>query len=196
MIAPALLIITGHPATGKTTLANLLAAELSLPLLSKDVLKETLFDSLGWCDRAWSRQVGVAAITQLYRLADSLLFARRPFVIESNFRADLDTPRMQALAASHSFRPVQIRCVAAGDVLVARIRHRIASGQRHPGHCDELGAADLEIVRRRSDIQPLPIGGALLTIDTTDPACIDYPAVLAWARAQLAAAADSDPPRS
>jgi dephospho-CoA kinase len=42
------ILITGHPATGKTTLAHYLAQELGLPLLWRDGLKEKLADTLGW----------------------------------------------------------------------------------------------------------------------------------------------------
>lgn len=185
MTAPALLIVTGHPATGKTTLASWLSGELGLPLVSKDVFKETLFDSLGWRDREWSRQVGSAAIALLYRTAEALLASGRPLILESNFRADLDTPRMRALRARHPFRPAQIRCVARGDVLAERICERIRLGQRHPGHCDDATEADLAVVRSRGPIEPLPIGGALLTVDTTEPAALDLGAISWWARAQL-----------
>ncbi|NTU85538.1 MAG: ATP-binding protein [Chloroflexales bacterium] len=188
MIAPALLIVTGHPTTGKTTLASHLAAELSLPLLSKDMLKETLFDTLGSRDREWSHQVGVAAIALLYRLAGVLLGAGRPLIIESNFRPDLDTPRMLDLRARHPFRPVQLRCVASGEVMAERYLRRIAAGQRHPGHCESPDAA--EVVRVRGHIEPLALGGAVLTIDTTDLADINMAAITGWAGAHLA----GDPP--
>ncbi len=38
-----LMIILGCPASGKTTLAHRLAAELTVPILSKDDIKEALF---------------------------------------------------------------------------------------------------------------------------------------------------------
>lgn len=181
-----LIIVTGHPATGKTTLSRHLAAALGLPLLSKDLLKETIFDSLGWSDRAWSRRVGVTAIALLYTLTDGLLQGCPALIVESNFRADLDTARMRELQARRPFVPVQIRCVASGEVQVARLRARIAAGERHPGHCDEVGPADLELVRHRGHIEPLGLDGPLLTVDTTCPETINDAAVVSWTRAALA----------
>ena len=40
-------LVAGWPASGKSTLATGLAAELGLPLLAKDEIKEALMDGLG-----------------------------------------------------------------------------------------------------------------------------------------------------
>jgi len=69
---PVALIITGAPASGKSTLGRQLAAALSLPYLSKDLFKETLFDSLGWQDRAWSQRLGGTSMALLFRSAEAL----------------------------------------------------------------------------------------------------------------------------
>ncbi|WP_298406923.1 AAA family ATPase [uncultured Chloroflexus sp.] len=187
MQIPTLIIVTGHPATGKTTLSQALATGLRLPLLSKDAFKELMFDGLGWSDREWSRQVGATAISMLYHTAATILASGQSLIMESNFRVDLDTLRMQRLQTIAPFHPVQIRCVANGNVLAERILRRVALGQRHPGHCDDMSPADLEVVRTRGDITPLPIGGPLLTVDTTMPELIDMNAILQWATAQLRA---------
>jgi len=59
---PRLLVLTtGLPGAGKTTLARQVAVALELPLLSKDIVKERLSDILGVHDRAWSMKLGAAA---------------------------------------------------------------------------------------------------------------------------------------
>ena len=58
---PRLLIVNGLPGSGKTTLSRELAPRLGLPLISKDDIKELLFDQLGWSDREQSKRFGGAA---------------------------------------------------------------------------------------------------------------------------------------
>jgi predicted kinase len=42
-----LVLVTGPPAAGKTTVARPLARCLALPLIGKDTIKEALFDAMG-----------------------------------------------------------------------------------------------------------------------------------------------------
>src|SRR5690606_31301980 len=87
--SPTLVVmVTGHPATGKTTLANHLARELELPLLWRDRIKETLLDLLPSPDAevtAWSRRLSGVSWTLLYQQIEVLLQARVAHVVESNF---------------------------------------------------------------------------------------------------------------
>jgi predicted kinase len=189
MTIPALLIVTGHPATGKTTLARAVAAALALPLVSKDTLKESLFDSLGWSDKAWSLRVGVAAIALLYRMAETTLSAGASLIVESNFRADFDTARMLDLHGRCAFRPVQLRCVASGEVMAERYLRRLAAGERHPGHCETFAEAHIAALRAVGPIEPLGLDGPVLTVDTTDLSRLNMAAVLSWTRARIAATA-------
>jgi hypothetical protein len=53
-----LIVVTGMPGTGKSTFARQLAARLAVSLLSKDLVKECLFEALGSGDAPSSNQTG------------------------------------------------------------------------------------------------------------------------------------------
>src|SRR5579884_1470721 len=105
MASPLALIITGPPASGKTTLGRQVARGLGLPYLSKDLFKETLFDSLGWHDRDWSRRLGGASMALLFRSAEALLEAGQSLALESAFYLAWDTPQLRALGDRYPCRP-------------------------------------------------------------------------------------------
>ena len=175
--APLLLVICGLPATGKTTLGRRLAADLGLPFFSKDDLKETLFDALGAADRAWSRRLGVASFALLRHVTETLLAARQSLVVEANFLATYDAPFYQAVTARHGARVAQIWLTAEPATIVRRFERRAASDERHPGHVELAHLDELRPALLRTDDAPLPLAGALLTVDTTDFASFDYDAL-------------------
>jgi predicted kinase len=184
---PLLVIITGLPASGKTTLGRRLASELRLPFICRDDLKEILFDTLGWRDRAWSQKLGVASWELLYYLIAVELVAGRSLIVESNFRPEFDNARLQRLCRDHAAYVLQIRCVTDGDELARRYIERVASGERHPGHADgeEAWLAEVTAHLRLERHALLSLGGRTMTIDTTDFATLDVDALAAQVRRVL-----------
>jgi predicted kinase len=139
---PNLTIILGSPASGKTTLARRLSAELSLPCLCKDDIKEALFDSLRPGDRDWSRRLSEASFAALTRLAHTQLAAGNSCIVEGNWRESHAAALCSVLSACNACA-VQICCRAEPEEIVRRFTSRA----RHAGHLDaqlaqgELAAA-------------------------------------------------------
>lgn len=174
-----IVIVTGPPCTGKTAIAKQVADHFSLPWMGKDTFKEVLFDTLGWEDRAWSRRLSRASVEMLFRFVEAHLKARRSCVVESNFKAEFDTARFLQLRERYAFEPVQIQCVADGQVLFERFKWRAEGGERHPGHCDHLNYAEFRATLLQGRLESLDIGGRTIEIDTTDFGTIDCAAVYA-----------------
>ena len=170
---PPLVIVTGPPASGKTTLGRALATRLHMPFLYKDGIKETLFDTLGWSDREWSRKLGVATYALLFHLLEMELAAGRSLVVESNFDAERAGPSFLALRERYSFHPVQVCCVADGAVLLERFRSRAATNERHPGHVETPNMTEFEPILLRGRLDPLPLNGPIIEVDTTNFAQVD-----------------------
>jgi predicted kinase len=165
-------VVTGPPGSGKTLLARPLAGALGLPLLSKDIIKEALFDELGTGDRLWSRRLGRASVTALYRVAAECPSA----VIESVFYRDVSVDDLHALG-----KPlVEVHCECSNELAIERFQQR-ADTERHPGHLDSRQPRDkLEQLVEESS-SPLHLGGSLLHLDTTTP--VEVADVVDWVRA-------------
>ncbi len=174
---PLLIIISGPPCSGKTTLAEQLADRYSLPLVNKDGIKESLFDSLGWKDREWSKKLGQATYPLLYYFVESLLRAGKSHIVESNFAPEVATGEFLDLQKKYPFVPFQIQCRTQPEVLFERFRSRALSGLRHPGHVERGPFEEHRSALKDGRLEPLEIGGLLCELDTTDFEKIDYPAL-------------------
>ena len=183
--SPTVIIITGLSGTGKTTLGRRLTGELRLPFVHRDTIKERLFDTLGWRDRDWSRQLGKASYSILYDFIEILLTTGTSLITESNFSSELSTPVFLDQLQKYPFHPVQILCVTDGPVLWQRFQQRAESGERHPGHADHSNYAEFQQGLLKGHTEPLPLPGPLYEFNTTIFSEDAYAHLLAWIKIQL-----------
>jgi predicted kinase len=163
-----LVIILGRPASGKTTLARRLAAELSVPILSKDDIKEALFEVLGCSDREHSRRLSDASFAAQLRLAETQLEVGLCCLLEGNWRAEHAGGVLEVLARTGA-RAAQVWCRASAG----EIQRRFAARIRHPGHLDCAELA--EEVRRTAGLPPafMDLHGPRWIYDSEHPAAYD-----------------------
>jgi predicted kinase len=155
-----LVIISGAPGAGKTTLAVPLAAALGFPLFSKDHIKEVLTERLGdgGGDLSASRRLGGAAMDLLWSLAGQTPTA----VLEANFRpkSDYERDRLAGLEA----RIVEIHCDCGWTETQRRFADRASRAGHHPAH--PLKALTPDLLAEYDG----PIGiGLVLKVDTRAP---------------------------
>jgi len=158
-----IVLVTGAPGAGKSSLALPLAERLGWPLISKDHIKETLFDAMGGVgdSLAESRRFGAGAMETLWALASRCPHA----VLEANFRprSDYERARLIGLGAL----VVEVHCACPLPEAMRRFKARGAAGV-HPAHpwrlMDDAAFAEFD--------RPMGVG-QLITVDTARPADID-----------------------
>jgi predicted kinase len=154
-------IVAGLPGSGKTTLARALASEMRLALISKDTIKEALFDVLGSGDLEWSQSLGRASHKVMYALAKGFPAA----ILESHFWVGVSEDDLRALG-----RPlIQVYCQCPTQVAFDRYRKRALSPERHSGHQPEHQSDEVTRRWREAGSQPLGLDCPLVEVDTTCP---------------------------
>lgn len=168
-----IIFMHGGPATGKTSVGVPLAESLAIPYISKDGVKEPIFDCVG-IPTAWEsdeplsgKKMDDASIQILFYLIEAQLQAGCACVIDSTFQAR-NTPALVALRERYGFTPIQVLCRAEPAELARRYRRRAETRERHPGHLDRRLADNFDADAMEKLFQPLDIGGHVLPVDTTD----------------------------
>jgi predicted kinase len=154
-----LIVVSGAPGTGKSTVAAALARGLGRPELSLDAVKESLADVLGLGDEAWSDRLGDAAAEVVFRLCP-----RQPLaVVEGWWRGARRERAIEEFAGA-----LEVFCHCDPELAVERMRARHTTG-RHPIHRDMINPGILGGAgRAAATVTPLGLGG-LVTVDTGRP---------------------------
>jgi predicted kinase len=166
-------VVSGPPASGKTTLARALAPALGLPLIAKDTIKQALMTVLPVPDIPASRTIGTASVAALLAVAAET----RGTVLESVWH------RSYAVADLGNLPGAIVEVFCRCDPAIAAERYAARAGTRAAGHFD----AERTIGELWNDDVARPVAGgwAVIEVDTTTR--VDITPLVARIRAAAAA---------
>jgi predicted kinase len=145
-----LIVVSGAPGTGKSTIAAALGAALRFPVLSLDPIKEALADVLGLGGEDWSNQVGDAAFPDA--------------VAEGWWRGPRRDRALDEFADA-----TEVFCHCDPRLASDRAKARIGHG-RHPIHRDVINPAmAARPAELAATVTPLRLGAGLIEVDTGAP---------------------------
>ncbi len=167
-----LIVVSGAPGTGKSTIAAEVAVSLRWPMLALDAVKEALADVLGLGEEGWSGRLGDAAAEVVFRLC-----AQFPDVVAEGWWRGARRER----ALGEFAGAVEVFCHCDPQVAASRMRSRHGTG-RHPIHRDVINPQLLDqAAGLAAAVTPLGLGAALVKVDTGKPGAS------AWAVAAVTA---------
>lgn len=161
-----MIIVTGIPGSGKTTLANWLRRDVGLRMIGQDAVKEFMADQLGGAfDKQSSSALGRVTRQAVLTLGAEFAQLGEHILVEAALQT---TSAEQTLRQLDHGPLLQIYVDCDLTEVKRRFVERRASGKRHPVHTDDLfdTLTDDEI---REKYRPLE-GSDLTTIrfDATD----------------------------
>jgi predicted kinase len=187
-----LIIFTGLPGTGKTTLSRKIAHTLGLPLIAKDDIKEIMYDRIGWSDKAFSAKLAHATFGIMDHITEQHLKNGLSLMLESNYSPKLANERFQAWQKEYGCTIIQIVCRTDTRVLARRYFERQHT-DRHPGHNDNGDPASYEANFKQrienGEDQPLDVEGPVRIVDTTDLAAVGPEEITEWLQSHISSSA-------
>jgi len=194
------ILVTGIPAAGKSTMAKALSERLELPAISKDRIKETLFDYVGFQSREEKVNLGIASMEIMYYVADQLMKAGQSFILENNF--EYSENGIKVFLDKYQCPVLTITLTGDYKVIYQRFLERESSPDRHRGHvvndCYPEKKEDGPKERKATSVSyenyvhgikqrgfdAFSVGGRQIKVDTTDFSKMDmeelFSQIAAW----------------
>ena len=194
-----IIILTGMPAAGKSTIAAKLSDAFKLPILEKDNLKEGLFDTLGFENYPQKRKLDHAANAVLLRCAEALIKQQVPTIIDNNFDT-ASGEQLNKLVTDYDCDCLTIFLGGNTDVFYERYVERDRLHLRHLGHIlqehyppTEGDCLDYTMTREefaekfeKRGMGSFQCKGERIEIDATYPEKVDVDALIEQVRAFMA----------
>jgi predicted kinase len=142
---PTLIVVSGPPGSGKTTLAHALAAAIPCPAICRDEIREGLVHAHPDRSAEHDRELMLRTNKVFFAAVKLFIEAGVTAVIEAAFQHRLWHPGLQPLIGLADLRVV--RCSVEEDVARERIRCRVSEVTGRTAHHDTEFLAALEAGR-------------------------------------------------
>ncbi len=160
MNKPLLIVVTGRPGSGKTTLAHALAKEVHCPAFCRDEFKEGFVNTVNGSHDALGSDVNRQIYETFFQAVEWMISKEISLVVEAAFQHKLWAPKLEPLQDLSRMSIV----ICTIDPLLARSRFTercLADSTRERFHGDRTVSAAI------ADYDPLRLSTPTLHVDTT-----------------------------
>ncbi|MFT4153603.1 AAA family ATPase [Parafilimonas sp.] len=168
MNKPLLIVVTGSPSTGKTTLAHILANKINCPLLSRDELKEGLINTLNLEHNQLDKSVDLHVYETFFETINLLISKGISMIVEAAFQDKLWKPKLLNLLDKAEIRI--IICKTTPGLITVRFDNRLSNNPgREKFHGDQsIRSSNEKFISLTEKYNPVHINTPTLQVDTTD----------------------------
>jgi predicted kinase len=164
-MTPTLIVVSGPPGAGKTTLAHQIARAVGCPAVCRDEIKEGMVHATPGFVGTAGDDLTRRTLPVFFEVIELLLESGVTTVAEAAFQDHVWRPRLTPLLGLATARIVH--CVADPEVAFERILQRSADEGARRAH-DDPGQADRpNYLRRHRDFKRVSLGVPWIEVDTT-----------------------------
>lgn len=179
---PTLIVVSGPPGSGKTTLAHQIAAAVGCPFISRDEIKQGMAHATPGFTGAPGDELTRRTLPVFFAVLDLLLRSGVTTVAEAAFQDHVWRPRLEEFQSLADIRVVH--CTVAADVAFARIARREQDDPLRRVHAAPGGAAEREAAHR--EFRRVSIDVPALEVDTSDGYRPPFGQILSFATGTMA----------
>ena len=164
-MTPTLIVVSGPPGSGKTTLAHQIARAVGCPAVCRDEIKEGMVQATPGFVGGVGDDLTAPTLPVFFEVIALLLKAGVTTVAEAAFQDHVWRPRLTPLVGLATVRIVH--CVVDAEVAFDRILQRIADDGARRAH-DDPGPEDrADYLRRHRAFNRVDLGVPWIEVDTT-----------------------------
>jgi predicted kinase len=162
---PTLVVVSGPPGSGKTTLAHEVARAVGCPAICRDEIKEGMAHATPGFVPGPGDALTMRTLPAFFGVLELLLAAGVTTVAEAAFQDRVWRPRLAPLLSLARFRIVH--CTVDPEVAFQRIVRRGAGSSVRAAHADPGPADTADYVRRHLSFDRVSLDAPWIAVDTT-----------------------------